>query len=175
MIAFHLCFLRLIPRNYSTRGLCLGIVSLAKATQNPENRREQHDHHEKTHCCRIDGSHPHPQSRRSRHGTEMPFGFIHANSYKGSPLEVRECSDLIVGPSGAEYTVTFSFPDIVPVEQVLTFWTIVAKAERTAEIITYNGTGKCRTMTLTVGSSTPIVLLDFSGENSVNLTEYRRR
>ena len=78
---------------------------------------------------------------------------IRVNSYKGSTLEVGERSGLIIGPSGAEYTVTSSAPDIVAVEQVLTFWVAVAKAEGTAEITATNRAGASGTLTLTVGSA----------------------
>ena len=54
---------------------------------------------------------------------------IRVSSYKGSTLEVGERSGLIIGPSGANYTVTSSNPDTVVVEQVLTFWVAVAKSE----------------------------------------------
>ena len=37
--------------------------------------------------------------------------------YKGSTLKVGERSGLIIGPSGADYTVTSSDPDTVAVEQ----------------------------------------------------------
>jgi len=78
---------------------------------------------------------------------------IRVNSYKGSTLEAGERSGLIIGPSGAEYTVTSSAPDIVAVEQVLTFWVAVAKAEGTAEITATNRAGASGTLTLTVGSA----------------------
>ena len=78
---------------------------------------------------------------------------IRVSSYKGSTLEVGERSGLIIGPSGAEYTVTSSAPDIVAVEQVLTFWVAVAKSEGTAEITATNRAGECGSMTLTVGSA----------------------
>ena len=78
---------------------------------------------------------------------------IRVNSYKGSTLEVGERSGLIIGPSGAEYTVTSSAPDIVAVEQVLTFWVAVAKSEGTAEITAANRAGVSGTLTLTVGSA----------------------
>ena len=78
---------------------------------------------------------------------------IRVSSYKGSTLEVGERSGLIIGPSGAEYTVTSSAPDIVAVEQVLTFWVAVAKGAGTAEITASNSAGECGSMTLTVGSA----------------------
>ena len=78
---------------------------------------------------------------------------IRVNSYKGSALEAGERSGLIIGPSGAEYTVTSSAPDIVAVEQVLTFWVAVAKSEGTAEITATNRAGASGTLTLTVGSA----------------------
>ena len=76
---------------------------------------------------------------------------IRVSSYKGSTLEVRERSGLIIGPSGTEYAVTSSDPDTVAVEQVLTFWVAVAKAAGSAEIIVSNSAGEYGTMTLTVG------------------------
>ena len=41
---------------------------------------------------------------------------IRVNSYKGNTLEIGERSGLMIGPSGAEYTVTSSDPDTVAVE-----------------------------------------------------------
>ena len=82
-----------------------------------------------------------------------PPDAIRVSSYKGSTLEVGERSGLIIGPSGAEYTVTSSAPDIVAVEQVLTFWVAVAKSEGTAEITAANRAGVSGTLTLTVGSA----------------------
>ena len=78
---------------------------------------------------------------------------IRVNSYKGSTLEVGERSGLMIAPGGTEYTVTSSAPDIVAVEQVLTFWVAVAKAEGTAEITATNRAGASGTLTLTVGSA----------------------
>ena len=78
---------------------------------------------------------------------------IRVSSYKGNTLEVGERSGLIIGPSGAEYTVTSSAPGIVAVEQVLTFWVAVAKSEGTAEITASNRAGASGTLTLTVGSA----------------------
>ena len=51
---------------------------------------------------------------------EAPDEPVRVSSYKGSTLEVGERSGLIIGPSGANYTVTSSNPDTVAVEQVLT-------------------------------------------------------
>ena len=78
---------------------------------------------------------------------------IRVSSYKGSTLEVGERSGLIIGPSGTEYTVTSSDPDIVAVEQVLTFWVAVAKSEGTAEITVSSNSGECGAVTLTVGAA----------------------
>ena len=52
---------------------------------------------------------------------EAPDEPVRVISYKGSTLEVGERSGLIIGPSGADYSVISSAPDIVVVEQVLTF------------------------------------------------------
>ena len=50
---------------------------------------------------------------------ESPDDPVRMSSYKGSTLEVGKRSGLIIGPSGADYTVTSSDPDTVAVEQVL--------------------------------------------------------
>ena len=84
---------------------------------------------------------------------EAPDEPVRVSSYKGSTLEVGERSGLIVGPSGANYTVTSSNPDTVAVEQVLTFWVAVAKSEGTAEITVSNNSGECGAVTLTVGAA----------------------
>ncbi len=73
--------------------------------------------------------------------TEAPDKSVRVSSYKGSTLEVGERSGLIIGPSGADYTVISSNPDTVTVEQVLTFWVAVAKSEGTAEITPPTATG----------------------------------
>ncbi len=82
---------------------------------------------------------------------------IRMSSYKGGILEVGERSGLIIGPSGIDYTVTSSDPDTVAVEQVLTFWVAVAKAEGSAEITVSNSAGECESMTLTVSFTTPTI------------------
>ena len=80
---------------------------------------------------------------------------IRVNSYKGSTLEVGERSGLIIGPSGTDYTVTSSDPDTVAVEQVLTFWVAVAKAEGSAEITASNRAGERGSVMLTVAAAAP--------------------
>lgn len=82
---------------------------------------------------------------------------IRVSSYKGDTLKPGERSGLMIGPSGAEYTVTSSDPETVAVEQVLSFWVAVAKAEGTAEIIVSNSAGETGTLTLTVGPGTPSI------------------
>ena len=74
---------------------------------------------------------------------------IRVGSYKGTTLEVGERSGLVIGPSGPAYTVTSSDPDTVAVEQVVSFWTAVAKAEGSAEITVSNQAGESGTLTLT--------------------------
>ena len=96
---------------------------------------------------------------------------IRVSSYKGSTLEVGERSGLIIGPSDTEYTVTSSNPDTVAVEQVLTFWVAVAKAEGSAEITASNSAGECGSMTLTVSSTTPIIPETPSDGDSASLTD----
>ena len=85
--------------------------------------------------------------------TAAPAESIRISSYKGSTLEVGERSGLIIGPSGADYSVTSSAPDTVAVEHVLAFWVAIAKAEGTAEIIAFNSAGEYETVTLTVGTT----------------------
>ena len=87
--------------------------------------------------------------------TETPDKSVRVSSYKGSILEVGERSGLIIGPSGTEYTVTSNAPDTIAVEQVLTFWVAVAKAEGSAEITAFNRAGERGSVTLTVGPSAP--------------------
>ncbi len=84
-----------------------------------------------------------------------PSSAVQVGSYKGNTLEVGERSGLIIGPGGADYTVTSSNPDTVAVEQILTFWVAVAKGEGTAEITVSDSTGGRGTLTLTVGSTPP--------------------
>ena len=87
--------------------------------------------------------------------TAVETSAIRVSSYKGSTLKVGERSGLIIGPSGADYTVTSSDPDTVAVEQVLTFWVAVAKAEGSAEITASSRAGERGSVMLTVGAATP--------------------
>ena len=96
---------------------------------------------------------------------------IRVSSYKGSILEVGERSGLIIGPSGTEYTVTSSAPDTVAVEQVLTFWVAVAKAEGSAEITASNSAGESGAVMLTVGPAIPATPEVPASGNSVSLTD----
>ena len=96
---------------------------------------------------------------------------IRVSSYKGSTLEVGDRSGLIIGPSVTDYSVTSSAPDTVAVEQVLTFWVAVAKAEGSAEITASNSAGECGSMTLTVSSNTPTTPEILSDEDSTSLTD----
>ena len=89
-----------------------------------------------------------------------PPDSIRVSSYKGSTLEVGERSGLIIGPSGADYSVTSSNPETVAVEQITGFWVAVAKAEGTAEIIAANRAGASGTLTLTVGSANALASPD---------------
>ena len=103
--------------------------------------------------------------------TETPGKSVRVSSYKGSTLKVGESSGLIIGPSGADYTVTSSDPDTVAVEQVLTFWVAIAKAEGSAEITASNNVGECGTVTLTVGSAAPTAPEAPASGNSASLTD----
>ena len=96
---------------------------------------------------------------------------VRVSSYKGSTLEVGERSGLIIGPSGTDYTVTSSDPDTVAVEQVLTFWVAVAKAEGSAEITAFNSAGERGSMTLTVGPEAPVVPGKSANEDNTDLTD----
>lgn len=101
--------------------------------------------------------------------TAAPAESIRVSSYKGSILEVGERSGLIIGPSGADYSVTSSDPDTMAVEQVMTFWVAIAKAEGRAEITASNSTGECGTVMLTVGAAaTPAPLVE---DDNARLTD----
>ena len=102
---------------------------------------------------------------------ESPDDPVRMSSYKGSTLEVGERSGLIIGPSDASYTVTSSDPDTVAVEQVLTFWVAVAKAEGSAKIIASNSAGEHGSVTLTVGPATPAMPETTASVDSANLTD----
>ena len=96
---------------------------------------------------------------------------IRVSSYKGSTLEVGERSGLIIGPSDTEYAVTSSDPDTVAVEQVLSFWVAVAKAEGSVEITASNSAGERGSMTLTVSSADSAPLEVPVGGDSAGLTD----
>ena len=85
----------------------------------------------------------------------LPASAVRVSSYKGNTLAVGERSGLIIGPSGTDYTVTSSDPDMVLVEQITGFWVAVAKAEGTAEITAANRAGESGTLTLTIRTSAP--------------------
>ena len=93
------------------------------------------------------------------------------SSYKGSTLEMGERSGLIIGPSGTDYIVISSDPDTVAVEQALTFWVAVAKAEGNAEITASNSVGEHETVTLTVGSTAPAAPEAPAGGDSAGLAD----
>ena len=103
--------------------------------------------------------------------TETPDKSVRVSSYKGSTLEVGDRSGLIIGPSGANYTVTSSNPDTVAVEQVLTFWVAIAKAEGIAEITVSNSAGERGTVILTVGSAAPAAPEAPASGDSAGLTD----
>ena len=96
---------------------------------------------------------------------------IRVSSYKGSTLEVGERSGLIIGPSGADYIVTSSDPDTIAVEQLLTFWVAVAKAEGTAEITASNSARERGTVILTVDSAASSAPEAPASGNSASLTD----
>ena len=96
---------------------------------------------------------------------------IRASSYKGNTLKVGERSGLIIGPSDTDYSVTSSAPETVAVEQVLTFWVAVAKAEGSAEITASNSAGESGAVTLTVGPAIPATPEVPAGGNSVSLMD----
>ena len=96
---------------------------------------------------------------------------IRVSSYKGNTLKVGERSGLIIGPSDTDYSVTSSAPDTVAVEQVLTFWVAVAKAEGSAEITASNSAGESGAVMLTVGPAIPATPEVPASGNSVSLTD----
>ena len=102
---------------------------------------------------------------------ESPDDPVRMSGYKGSTLEVGERSGLIIGPSGADYTVTSSDPDTIAVEQVLTFWVAIAKSEGTAEITASNSAGERGSVTLTVSSAAPATPEIPDSGDSIGLTD----
>ena len=97
-----------------------------------------------------------------------PAETVRIGSYKGNSLEVGERSGLIIGPSGAEYSVTSSDPDTVAVDQITGFWVAVAKSEGSAEITAASSAGESGTLTLIVGSPAAPASPD-SADQSENL------
>ena len=93
---------------------------------------------------------------------------IRVGSYKGNVLEIGERSALVIGPSGPAYSAASSNPEVVAVEQVLTFWVAVAKAEGTAEIVVSDGsnTGK---LTMTVGPAQAPAAIDLNANMDIRL------
>ena len=99
---------------------------------------------------------------------------IRVSSYKGNTLEVGERSGLIIGPSGAEYTVTSSDPDTAAAEQVMGFWAAVAKAEGSVEITAVNRAGEIGTLTLTIGPDTPSAPVTADGPSPTEEPDVRQ-
>ncbi len=97
---------------------------------------------------------------------------IRVGSYKGNTLSVGERSALIIGPAGAEYTASSSDPEVISVEQVLTFWVAVAKAEGPATITVKNGAGETSSLTLTVEAAEP-VQIDLTANMDIRLKMVR--
>ena len=81
-------------------------------------------------------------------------GTIRVSSYKGNTLKAGDRSGLIIGPSGAAYTVTSSNPAVVSIENVSGNWVAVTKAAGSATIIVSNGAGGTGSLTLTVEGGT---------------------
>lgn len=102
---------------------------------------------------------------------------IRVGSYKGNTLEAGERSCLIIGPVGPEYSAVSSNPEAVALEQVLTYWVAVSKAEGTAEITVTNDAGAVGSLTLTVGvekpSPVPGETLDLSANMDIRLKMVR--
>ena len=94
---------------------------------------------------------------------------IRVDSWKGCTLEAGERSLLIIGPAGAEYTVSSSNPDAVAIERVLTYWVAVAKAEGTAEVTVTDADGTTGNLTLTVGAAEPSPVPSETLDLSANL------
>lgn len=78
---------------------------------------------------------------------------VRISSYKGNTLPAGERSGLIVSPSGAAYTVASSNPEIVGIENVMGFWTAVAKMPGTAAITATAPDGRTGSITITVSTS----------------------
>ena len=100
-------------------------------------------------------------------------GGVRVGSYKGNVLEVGERSALVIGPSGPAYSAASSNPEVVTIEQVLTFWVAVAKAEGTAEIVVSDGsnTGKL-TLTISPAQVPAAVVLNANMDIRLKMVQY---
>ncbi len=87
---------------------------------------------------------------------------VHVGSVKGDTLKAGERSMLIIGPTGAAYTVSSSDPEAVGVENVSGYWVAVAKAPGTAVVTATDGAGKKGTLTLTVEAADPKPTVDLT-------------
>lgn len=83
-----------------------------------------------------------------------PAEAVQIASVKGDTLTVGERSGLMIGSSGADYTVTSSDPVVISVETVLNNWVAIAKAEGTAVITAASRTGERGQLALTVTAGT---------------------
>ena len=94
---------------------------------------------------------------------------IRVGSYKGNVLEAGERSGLIIGPSGPAYKVVSGNPDVVAVEQVLSFWVAIARAEGKAEITVTNDSGNTGKLTLTVNPAKAPAAIDLNANMEIRL------
>lgn len=79
---------------------------------------------------------------------------VRVSSYKGDTLNTGDRSGLIIGPSGAAYTVTSSDPAVIAVEKVSGSWVAVAKSAGTATVTARSSSGETGQLTLTVTGGT---------------------
>ena len=73
--------------------------------------------------------------------------------------------------TAAALTIVLTIPAMVAVEQIMTFWVAVAKAEGSTEITASNSTGECGSMTLTVSSAASAAPETHTSVDNTGLTD----
>ena len=82
-----------------------------------------------------------------------PASEIRVNCSHGNTIPAGERRGLIISPSGTNYTVSSSDPNVLAVESVLGFWAAVAKAPGTATITVTALDGKTGCVVVTVSAA----------------------
>ena len=98
----------------------------------------------------VDSSSPYTGEAPTQTPPPAAAQAVRVTSYKGDTLNTGDRSGLIIGPSGAAYTVTSSDPAVIAVEKVSGSWVAVAKSAGTATVTARSSSGETGQLTLTV-------------------------